>query len=354
MAKRKRLTPPVAQDVAHAPEMKGMFTAAPAGQVPVSHRNGLAPSTISRTAPIADMAGAAAAQAALEEVSAELSAARAEGRLIHKLRTIDVDPAHLMRDRVEIDAEDLRTLMTSIRTRGQQTPIEVLETGPDRYGLISGWRRLAALARLHEETEDPQFAYVQALIRRPLNAHEAYVAMVEENEVRIGLSYYERAQIVARTVEAGVYPNTKKALQTLFASASRAKRSKIKSFLPIVEKLSSVLSHPAAIGERFGLDLAKHLEDAEAVASLRATLQAGLDAGPAPTAEAEQALIAQVLGDAPETTVPATRSARSDIPKGEDIAPGLRMVRSRSRLSLIGPGVTDALEDRLRMLLSES
>ena len=349
MAKRKRLTPPAAQDVARAPEVKGMFTEAPVGAVPAAARSRLSPGT----APIADMAGAVAAQAALEEISTELSAVRAEGRLIQKLRTTQIDPAHLMRDRIVIDETDLQTLMTSIRTRGQQTPIEVLVTGPDRYGLISGWRRLAALTRLYEETRDPQFAQVQALIRRPQNARDAYVAMVEENEVRVGLSYYERAQIVARTVEAGVYPDTKKALQTLFASASRAKRSKIKSFLRVVDRLGDVLNHPAAIGERLGLELSQRLEDAEAAITLKAALKAEFEMQPAPTAEAEQAALVRVLENAPRPARARGRSKVSDVSMGEDVAPGIRMVRGRQSLSLIGPGVTDALVDRLRELLTE-
>ena len=344
MAKRKRLTlpsqpggPPM-----RAPETKGMFTDAPLGIAPVSPRNRL-----SAKAPIADMAGAAAASAALEEVSAELSAARAEGRLVQKLRLASIDAAHLMRDRIMIDGEDMATLIASIRARGQQTPIEVLQTGPDSYGLISGWRRLAALARLFEETGDARFAHVHAIVRRPESAREAYLAMVEENEIRVGLSYYERAQIVARTVQAGVYPDTKTALQTLFASASRAKRSKIKSFLPIVDVLGDVLQHPAAIGERMGLDLAQRLEDADFAAGL----QARLTDGDGRSAAEEQALILRHLRDraqaAPEhVPTPPTVS--------EELAPGIRMTRGDTGLRLSGPGVTDDLVARLRAFLSES
>lgn len=348
MAKRKRLTPPAAEDVARAPEVKGMFTDAPVGVVPAQVRNRLS----AGAAPIADMAGAAAAQSALEEVSAELSSIRAEGRLIQKLRTSQIDPGHLMRDRVVIDEEDLATLMTSLRNRGQQTPIEVIETAPGRYGLISGWRRLAALGRLYEETGEAQFAHVQALVRTALSAQDAYVAMVEENEVRVGLSYYERAQIVARTVEAGVYPSAKKALQTLFASASRAKRSKIKSFLPIVEALGPLLSHPAAIGERMGLELAQQLENAGVKQSLTKALETQLDAEGTPTAEAEQALIAAVLEGAAPASAEVPKPPAPEGPKGEDIAPGIRMVEGKSSLSLIGPGVTGEVIARIREMLS--
>ncbi|KIN69842.1 ParB-like nuclease [Sulfitobacter noctilucicola] len=332
MAKRKRLTLP---PEAPAPETKGMFTEAPTGIVPGRR---------AKSAPIADMAGAAAASAALEEVSAELSAARAEGRFVQKLRTTQIDAGHLMRDRVIIDSGDMDTLMASIRSRGQQTPVEVLATGPDTYGLISGWRRLAALARLYEETNDPQFAYVHALVRQPASAQDAYVAMVEENEIRVGLSYYERAQIVARTVQAGVYDSDKTALQTLFSSASRAKRSKIKSFLPIVSALGDVLHHPTAIGERMGLDLSQRLEDAAFAKSLRAKLAKS----DGKTPEEEQNVLSGALA------VRATKPAiKPKLDSKEELAPGVVMMRGPSGLTLKGPGVTDALADRLRALFKD-
>ena len=50
--------------------------------------------------------------------------------------------------------------------------------------------------------------------------------MVEENEIRVGLSYYERARIVAKAVAQGVFETEKQALQRLFHTASRPKRSK--------------------------------------------------------------------------------------------------------------------------------
>lgn len=139
-------------------------------------------------------------------------------------------------------------------------PIEVSDLGGGRYGLISGWRRVQALRRLAEGQDGSQFGTVLALLRRPKDAPEAYVAMVEENEVRQGLSYYERARIAARAVDLGVFGTEKQALQQLFSAASRARRSKIGSFLTIVRVLDDALRFPAAIPERLGLALAKRLE----------------------------------------------------------------------------------------------
>ncbi len=337
MAKRKRLTPPAPQDVGRAPETKGMFMDAPEGLVPQPVRSRLA----GKSAPIADMAGASAATAALEEVSTELANARTEGRLVAKLPLSAIDGSHLMRDRILIDSDDMMTLMTSIRSRGQQTPIEVLETSPGHYGLISGWRRLSAMRQLHDMTDGQRFTHILAFIRTPTSAQEAYLSMVEENEVRVGLSYYERAQIVVRTVQAGVYPNAKRALQTLFSNASRAKRSKIKSFIPIVEALGGVLQYPAAISERVGLELSQRLEDEDFAAHLRKEV----NAADIQSLEAEQSLISAAL--APEKPKPSAKPATAP----EALAPDLQMTLTNQTLKLTGAGVTPALADRIRALL---
>ena len=101
---------------------------------------------------------------------------------------------------------------------------------------------------------------VLALLRHPSEASEAYLAMVEENEIRVGLSYFERARIATKATDQGVYDSDKAALLSLFAAASRAKRSKIRSFLSVVRQLDGVLRFPQALGERLGLQLSKKLE----------------------------------------------------------------------------------------------
>ena len=92
------------------------------------------------------------------------------------------------------------------------------------------------------------------MVRRPDSAADAYVAMVEENEIRLGLSQYERARIAALATERGVFPSEKAALLALFASASRAKRSRIRAFLEIYHALDGALRFPAALPERLGLN----------------------------------------------------------------------------------------------------
>lgn len=270
MAKRKRLTPanPAFLD-SSAPETKSMFS----------------------TAPIADVARDASSAAALNEMADTLAQARGNGRMVVELPLDQVAVDYLVRDRVVVDEGEMRTLMMSLRARGQQTPIEVMQLEDGRYGLISGWRRCTALARIAAEDLNGE-PTVLALLRKPEEASEAYLAMVEENEIRVNLSYFERARIVSKAVEQGVFAMERTALQTLFNSASRAKRSKIGSFLPLVRVLDGYLQYPQALSERLGLALAQALSDDPAFADrLRATL---VKAQPE-NAEAETAVLAKAL-----------------------------------------------------------
>lgn len=303
MAKRKRLTPanPLYLD-----------------EPPLEAKSMLAP-----VAPIAGVASEASATAALAEMADTLTRAREEGRMILSLPLQQIALDHLVRDRIAMDEPEMKVLMASLRARGQQTPIEVVALGPDRYGLISGWRRCQALMRLAAETSDDRFTTVQALLRRPSEASEAYLAMVEENEIRVDLSYYERARIAAKAVEQGVYDTEKAALQGLFHAASRAKRSKIGSFLSIVHALDGALRFPDALSERFGLTLSRALEDD---AGLAARLRAALEQAAAQSAEAEQAVLEAALAPSAPDEV-----ASSEGPQAP--APGLA-----ARVAAMAPG----------------
>ena len=240
MAKRKRLTPAnrdyLPEDGAKPEPRKGPLMG---------------------SAPISAVAGDAAATAALAELSDTIAKARAEGRMVVDLPLSVVEEGYLVRDRAHIDEDDMDALMASLSTRGQQTPIEVVEQADGTFGLISGWRRLEALRRLR--AEGGAMTTVQALLRAPADASDAYVSMVEENEIRSNLSFYERARIVVKAVEQGVYDSEKLALKALFKSAPRARRSKIGSFIPVVRALDGMLAFPHALSEHNGLTLSKAL-----------------------------------------------------------------------------------------------
>lgn len=317
MAKRKRLTPAQADYLA------------PTEARAVSPRAGI-------PAPIAQVASDASAAAALAEVTQALTAARAEGRLLLRLDPDSIDPAYLVRDRIETEPEAMAALVESLRNHGQRMPVEVTETGPGRYGLISGWRRWQALCQLrHEGAEN---VTVLALLRPRTEAGSAYIAMVEENEVRLGLSYYERARIAAKAVDLGVFETEKAALLQLFASASRARRSKIRSFLAIYRALDDVLRFPAALPERLGLTLASLIDTSP---DRLAALRENLGQTPATTAAEEQARLTRLCAKK-ALTKPETRS---------EVAPGISLVTRKGRIELTGPGVGPDLAKRLERWL---
>lgn len=292
MAKRKRLELPVIEPVSK--EMEPL--SAPRARMP-----------------IADVAGDTAGRAALEEVAREMTAAETEGRVVRKLPVAAIDIHHLSRDRMVMDEDEMAALTASIKARGQQTPVEVLPLGDGRYGLISGLRRVAALSELGHET-------VLAFVRRPEGSRDAYQAMVEENEIRAGLSFYERAHIAKAAVGQGVYPDVRSAVAGLFVHAAPAKRSKISKFVTICEALGDVLRFPAAIPEHLGFALAQALE---ADGRLAGRIAKALEKAAAEDAAAERRVLEKAL------KTPAT-SAR------EALAPGLTWQARAGRAVLSG------------------
>ena len=353
MARRKRLTPA-------DPTGFGAGQGAPDPKKPTS-------GPLAGPAPIAQVAGEAATRAALDELTSAMQAARADGRLIEMLPLDAIDAAYLVRDRIEQDAEEMGSLMDSLRARGQQTAIEVIRlpapAGTYTHGLISGWRRLAALRQLRDETGEERFATVKALVIAPESAQAAYVAMVEENEIRVNLSHYERARIALRAVEEGVYPTTRAALQGLYGSTTRSKRSKIGSFIVLVETLDPVLRHPTAISEKLGLALSKALTGDAGFAK---AVKTRLKGQPRQRAGEEIQLLTAALSedqarsagkprrqDRPRPSPPEGDPTRRDGEAGE-IAPGLRLryVREERRIEIEGATVTETLHADLKAWLA--
>lgn len=323
---RRRLPPPPVQDKAQETAMTEPL------ETKSMYPLGIAPTITRSRLPMARVAAETAAEAALRDLSDELGILRTEGRMVLRLALGAVEEGWLIRDRLPGSPEDMAALSASLREHGQRTPIEVADLGAGRFGLISGWRRMQALRALSAEAPD-RFGQVLALVRKPASAAEAYVTMVEENEIRLGLSYWERARVVVQACAAGVFGSQKLALQRLFAGASRAKRSKIGSFLGLVQALDGVLRFPAALPERAGLALAAALA---ADAGLAARLAAEWAADPPATPAAEQARLAAAL-------------ARPRLPPARtDLAPGLWLEPGRGRVVLGGPAVDGAFVARLQ------
>lgn len=332
MAKRKRLSPAEIKALEPgsepAPETKSI-PGYPLGVQPV----------VTRRPPIAQVAGDAAAQAALDEVATELRAAKAEGRMVQAIALDMIDVNHLVRDRLVNDPGEMDALKASLAARGQQTPVEVVDLGQGRYGLISGWRRWTALNALHREAKEPRFAKIQALIRQIDTVSDAYIAMVEENEIRADLSFYERARLAAEAVRLKLYPTTNMAVQALFVRASATKRSKIRSFVSVYGGLDDVLRFPAAIPERLGLALAAALQDDR---DFGARLGDMLRKTPPQDAAQERRALERALRKTPVHKPVA----------GEQIAPDLYLSRAKGRATLSGAGLTDAFLADLKAWLA--
>jgi len=293
--------------------------------------------------PIAQVAGDASVAAAFEAVRDELQTAQREGRMVLSLPLDAVKADYLIRDRLACDEGEMEALKQSLRARGQQTPIEVTDLGHGKYGLISGWRRLQALAALHKDSGGlERFGKVQALLRLPADRPDAYISMLEENEVRANLSFYERARIVVLSVEAGVFDSDKKALQSLFSTASFAKRSKVKSFMPLVRALDSALRYPAQIPERLGLALSRAITDDP---RLTDPLVDALKRDGATSAEHERTVLERYQNGAPSLGSDAgktQRSADSNSGKNANFAQTVHDISinyKQGRIVLTGKGV---------------
>lgn len=315
-------------------------------------------------APPVARAAAEAAEASAEALRAarRLAEAEAEGRLLLDLPLDAVEAGHLARDRAPnaVPDEDEAALIASIRAHGQRSPAEVVRLGPGRYGLISGWRRLAALRTLHRETGEPRFGVIRALLRGEgadgRVDPSAYVAMVEENEIRVGLTPYERGRIAVIAAERGAFLTPEQAVDALFAAASRAKRSKIRSFAELHQALGKWLLHPAAIPERLGLKLAEALRGpAPGRLALFRTVEGG---DPYRSAAQERRLLERALAAAESAGEDAVSPAKRGRPETgrERLAEGLWLVETAGRggvaFRLEGPRAADPeLLARARKLL---
>ena len=309
MAKRRKLEAPSPEEL---DRIEGEFRSETSGRVALGAGGAIAP--------IAQVAADSAAM--VEPASAEeraghaknaadakrLEDARADGRLMIDLPLEEIDADALIRDRIDLDEAEMTELRQSIAASGLRLPIEVFELPTPRedgarYALVSGYRRYRAVEALRALAEQEKYNHIRAVIRPPAEADAAFVAMVEENEVRSELSHFERGRIAVISAQQGAFVNVEDAVNRLFATASKAKRSKVRSFALIFEELGDMLSFPEQLTERQGLRLAQALRNG-AEAKLRDALG---DRRPA-DGEGEWALI--------EAVISASESAPRDPSRG--------------------------------------
>lgn len=363
MAKRRKLEAPSADDLTRFEEE---FRSETSSRPP-------------NLAPIAQVAAEAAsgydprpsqvrAEAAKDRSDAErLRGFEGKGLVIQEIPLDEIDADALVRDRVALNPAEMDELQMSIAANGLRLPIEVfaLQGHPKgfKYGLLSGYRRYRATQALRGQggASDP-YDTIKALVREPEAMGGTFAAMIEENEIRAALSHYERGRIAVIASQQGAFATTEAAVNGLFPMASKAKRSKIRSFSLIFEELGDMLTFPELIKERDGLKLAVALRDGhEAV--LRAALAEQTPETPEDEAQMIEAALARLspaVADAKRGGRPKTVEARGE---GREVAlPNGIVLRSTQEaagwsIRLKGKPVDSALVDlalaELERLLAE-
>ena len=176
-----------------------------------------------------------------------------------------IDAQALPRDRTTLDDRPLGELIDSIAVDGLRMPIEVWElseprdtqSGPPlRYGLIAGFRRLAACRRLAAGATDGRFAAIPAFLRAPRSVGHAMAQMIGENEMRVQISPWERARILCRAVDEGIFATVDEALAGLFPLADRFKRARLRLMVPVAEALDGLLANPERLSQSRLMQLA--------------------------------------------------------------------------------------------------
>ena len=351
MAKRTKLTAPSADELA-------------ALDADFRSENKLKPNPA--TAPIAQVAADAAtlgsgepAQQKLDRLDAEvLREAKQKGLLIAEIPTSQINADAMVRDRASLSQAELDELKVSIRKHGLRMPIEVFAAEEGGYNLLSGYRRLMAVKGLDEFESNEGYDKIIALIRPQTDTADAFVAMVEENEVRSNLSHFERGRIAVVAAQQGAYPNTEAAIAALFQSGSPAKRSKVKSFAEIFEMLGDMLIFPETLSERRGLRLANALRQ-----GAERRLRDVLAGGDVKSADDEWSLVEAVIEEVEQGPQKVARRGRKKLPPAsgwtsEDtlqLSSGISLRREKDShgylIRMSGPGLSSEILDSVMLEL---
>lgn len=270
-----------------------------------------------------------------------LRQAQKAGLLIEELPLGKIVPDHMVRDRQSVDPDELEELKTSIAANGLRLPIEVHRTENGNYNLISGYRRFLAVRQLGQTA-------IKALVVQPQDQAASFVAMVEENEMRQDLSPFERGRIAVLAARQGAFETPDAAVSALFASASAAKRSKVKCFAEVFEVMGDLLQFPADLSERKGLRLSYALRQGEAE-YLRNSFMAERTAS---TASEEWETLEGLLDLVDDGTVKVARRGRKPIVSGDSGGPVVKLDSGIS-LQIVSAGHGFAITIKGRMITSE-
>jgi ParB family chromosome partitioning protein len=261
-------------------ELPDVDESGPEAQARPAERRGPMASAISENAE-ALRARRSAADAIREENDAlahEYVALREAGHVVQSVPLDEVHCSLLTRDRMPGEDRELEELVASIRDIGLSNPIRVLPR-PDGTGfeLVQGYRRLEAFRRLNEADAQGGWDRIPALVM-PGEADIAglYRRMVDENVIRRDLSFAEMAWAAQNYAADPATETTdlSEAVAALFQSAPYSKRSYIRSFAFLLERIGDLLVYAPEVPRALGVALAREIKDRpELVARIRKDLE---------------------------------------------------------------------------------
>jgi ParB family chromosome partitioning protein len=182
---------------------------------------------------------------------------------IQRIPLAEIDQAALTRDRAGLDPEPQAELERSIATYGLRQPIEVFPLpeprGPHRWGLLNGYRRLLAFRTLLENTGQDRYAAIPAFVREAASLAASLAAMVEENEIRAGLSPFERGFIAVNARNQGAFASIEEAVDGLYPNANRPKRNRLRALAFLAEEMDGQFAAPELLSQQQATRIARAL-----------------------------------------------------------------------------------------------
>ena len=270
----------------------------------------------------------------------------------------------LCRDRTATDPVALDELKSSIAASGLRMPIEVFELadpdGPRRYGLIAGFRRLAAVRALAADGF-PGHATIAAFVREPASITAAMTAMVEENAIRAEVSPWEQALVAVTARDRGLFDTVEAAIETLYTTLSRDKRYRLRAIAHLAEELDGALTAPETYRQQRLLRLA-----AAASRGYADLMRHALSESKNREPDAQWRLLLPILAECEDTSIPDPNPAAGprDRPRRSYALPRHRIRIRRERtgdgwcLHFTGKDahgdLIDRVFDEIEMLFSPS
>jgi ParB family chromosome partitioning protein len=182
---------------------------------------------------------------------------------VHHIPLAEIDQSALTRDRTGLDPEPQSELEQSIAVSGLRQPIEVFPLaeprGGQRYGLLSGFRRLLAFRTQLENTGQDRYEKIPAFVRERTDLATSLAAMVAENEIRAGISPFERGLICVTARNMGAFASIEEAINGLYPTSCRVKRHRLRTLAYFAEEMDGQLAAPEKLSEQRAFRIARAL-----------------------------------------------------------------------------------------------